>query len=397
MGVYFAPRQSAPWWAEPLTQLLGGQINAMMDRTQEAKKVEGQRAFAGMLSQLAQQNPDLSETELYTRAMADPSYSRAGEQGQGMLKQIMAAREKERGERELLALAAGNDPRSLALRAAVAAQKNGLNGKDVMGLYAPTLTSRNINLGDKAISQSVNPITGQVVGDSLEERIGVDPTSAAKIAYEKGRDNMEYGFKNRELAQRGDQFGQKLTYDRDRDAMDYALKREELGQRGDQFGQKLTYDRDRDAHSDGLKLLELAQRGYETIQGADGQVYFVNPARGTVKPSGMLALAKESTDPAMKIVPDLIKTHAALSASLDPEAQKQAQMVWTILQPILQRMQGGVVVPASEGASRSTAPVSKAPASGDGQPAVDAQFRALMLQKGWSPQEIDAFLAKKKK
>ena len=353
MGVYFAPRQSAPWWAEPLTQLLGGQINAMMDRTQEAKKVEGQRAFAGMLSQLAQQNPDLSETELYTRAMADPSYSRAGEQGQGMLKQIMTAREKERGERELLALAAGNDPRSLALRAAVAAQKNGLNGKDVMGLYAPKLERQETNLGDRITDRMVDPITGEAVGDSFTEQVGVDPAVTAKIAYEKGRDNMEYGFKNRDLAQRGDQFGQKLTY-----------------------------DRDRDAHSDGLKLLELAQRGYETIQGADGQVYFVNPARGTVKPSGMLALAKESTDPAMKIVPDLIKTHAALSASLDPEAQKQAQMVWTILQPILQRMQGGVVVPASGGASGT--PVSR-----------ETKIQNMMKQTGKSRGEVEAYLKAK--
>mgnify|MGYP001183719343 CR=1 FL=1 len=353
MGVYFAPRQSAPWWAEPLTQLLGGQINAMMDRTQEAKKVEGQRAFAGMLSQLAQQNPDLSETELYTRAMADPSYSRAGEQGQGMLKQIMSAREKERGERELLALAAGNDPRSLALRAAVAAQKNGLNGKDVMGLYAPTLTSRNINLGDKAISQSINPITGQVVGDSLEERIGVDPTSAAKIAYEKGRDNMEYGFKNRELAQRGNQFGQKLTY-----------------------------DRDRDAHSDGFKLLELAQRGYETIQGADGQVYFVNPARGTVKPSGMLALAKESADPIAKAIPELLKTYATLASAspdLNPEAAKQAQVVWAILQPFLQRTQGGT----PQGGASGT-PVSR-----------ETKIQNMMKQTGKSRGEVEAYLKAK--
>ena len=58
MGV-IVTRKPDPWWAAPLTQLVTGQIDAMMDRTQEAKRVEGQRAFAGMLSQLAQQNPDL--------------------------------------------------------------------------------------------------------------------------------------------------------------------------------------------------------------------------------------------------------------------------------------------------------------------------------------------------
>ncbi len=381
MGV-IVTRRPDPWWAAPLTQLVTGQIDAMMERTQEAKKVEGQRAFAGMLSQLAQQNPDLSETELYTRAMADPSYSRAGEQGQGMLKQIMAAREKERGEQELLALAAGNDPRSLALRAAVAGRKNGLDGKDVMGLYAPKLERQETNLGDRITGRMVDPITGEAVGDSFTEQVGVDPAVTAKIAYEKGRDNMEYGFKNRELAQRGNQFGQKLAYDKDRDAIDYALKREELEQRGDQFGQKLTYDRDRDAHLDGLKLLELAQRGYETIQGADGQVYFVNPAQGTVKPSGMLALAKESADPIAKAIPELLKTYATLASAnpdLNPEAAKQAQVVWAILQPFLQRTQGG----APQGGASGT-PVSR-----------ETKIQNMMKQTGKSRGEVEAYLKAK--
>jgi NACalpha-BTF3-like transcription factor len=328
MGV-IVTRRPDPWWAAPLTQLVTGQIDAMMERTQEAKKVEGQRAFAGMLAQLAQQNPDLSETELYTRAMADPSYSRAGEQGQGMLKQIMAAREKERGERELLALAGGDDPRSRALRAAAAAQKNGLDGKDVMGLFAPKLERRTLNLGNTVKDLMTDPYTGETVGDSLVEQVGMSPDKKAQIDYEKGRDALDFGYKNR----------------------------------------------------------ELGTRGYETIQGADGQVYFVNPAQGTVKPSGMLAMAKESPDPIAKAIPELLKTYATLASAspdLNPEAAKQAQVVWAILQPFLQRTQGGVgtTQKSSNGGATSNADVEK-------------KIANVMAQTGKSREEIVAALKAK--
>jgi NACalpha-BTF3-like transcription factor len=300
----------------------------------------------------------------------------------------MAAREKERGEKELLALAAGNDPRSLALRAAVAGRKNGLDGKDVMGLYAPKLERQETNLGDRITGRMVDPITGEAVGDSFTEQVGVDPAVTAKIAYEKGRDNMEYGFKNSELAQRGNQFGQKLAYDKDRDAMDYALKREELEQRGDQFGQKLTYDRDRDAHLDGLKLLELAQRGYQLVPDANGQYVIANPAQGTMKPTGMLGpLAKESADPIAKAIPELLKTYATLASAspdLNPEAAKQAQVVWAILQPFLQRTQGGVgtTQKSSNGGATSNADVEK-------------KIANVMAQTGKSREEIVAALKAK--
>jgi hypothetical protein len=334
MGV-IVTRRPDPWWAAPLTQLVTGQIDAMMDRTQEAKKVEGQRAFAGMLSQLAQENPDLSETELYTRAMADPSYSRAGEQGAGMLKQILAAREKERAEGRFNTLVSGLDPRiGAAVRLAAAAKPLGLDSAGILSTLAPKLERQQTNLGNRITDRMVNPITGEAVGDAFTEQVGISPDKQAQIDYDKGRDALDFGYKTR----------------------------------------------------------ELATRGFQMVQGADGQWYFVNPATGAVKPSGILApLTKkpEAEDPVMKMFPELVAAYTKVAGSYDEGDKKQAAMWLNLIEPIAKRLQGAPVSPGSpQGASGI-------PAAGNGAGAGSVfrfpnEVRQSMRNRGVSEEKIAA-------
>ena len=111
------------------------------------------------------------------------------------------------------------------------------------------------------------------------------------------------------------------------------------------------------------------------------------PAAGAKKPSGILAPLKESVDPVAKTIPELVKTYAELSTkdpTINPEAAKQAQILWGIVQPFLQPVQGG----APQGASGI-------PAAGSGTGAGSVfrfpnEVRQSMRNRGVSEEKIAA-------
>ncbi len=369
MGV-IVTRRPDPWWAAPLTQLVTGQIDAMMDRTQEAKKVEGQRAFAGMLSQLAQENPDLSETELYTRAMADPSYSRAGEQGAGMLKQILAAREKERAEGRFNTLVGGLDPRiRSAVELAAAAKPLGLEPTGILSTLVPKLERQQTNLGNRITDRMVNPITGEAVGDAFTEQVGISPDKQAQIEYDTAQDKADLGYKYAALGQNERQFRENMKYNQGKDAADFERRDKDLK----------------------LRTEEAAERGFVTLTGTDGQTYFVNPGKGIVKPSGVLTALtqKETADVGIKMLPHLMAAYTKVAGSFDEGDKKQAQMWFNLIEPIIQGLQGA---PVSPGAAQGSSGI---PAAGNGAGAGKQPSRTLteadrerLRSKGWTAEQI---------
>lgn len=192
MAVYFAPRAQQPWWVAPLTQLATGQIDAMMDRTKEAKTIEAQRGMAGMLSELQKQNPGMSGSDLMTQVMSDKNFARSGEMGQKILERVMADADRKNAEAELMAM--GGDTAGM-LKPLMLAGRAGVDQRLVSELQNPKLVQRNANLGDRFIGQSINPYTGQVVGDSLDSPMGIDPGTLAQLTQKNDQFNAEMGFK----------------------------------------------------------------------------------------------------------------------------------------------------------------------------------------------------------
>lgn len=226
MAVYFAPQRQQPWWAGILTQLATGQIDAMMERTKEAKVVEAQRGLAGMVSQLQKENPGMSGSDIMAHVMGDKNYARSGDMGNKLLQTAMTEADRRSAEAELAGL--GGETAGM-LKPLILGKKMGLDAKTVSDLLNPTLVQRNSNLGNRYLGQMVNPRTGQVVGDSLDAPIGIDPGTIAQ------------------LTQKGDQFNRELGYKRDRDAQEFGLKREELldkKNKEDTTGYKMVQDVD---------------------------------------------------------------------------------------------------------------------------------------------------------
>lgn len=178
MAVYFAP-QRTPWWAGPLGQLITGQIDAMMDRTKEAKNVEARRGFAGAISQLAQENPEWSGSQLHTQGMALPEFARAGEYGEKMLGQLAQNREMELAKANMFG--DENDPNSGMFKKLYYGNVAGIKPEYI----SPKLESENLNLGDRTLSRAWNPHTGQTVSEQ-EYKAGVEPGVTARLAQELG-------------------------------------------------------------------------------------------------------------------------------------------------------------------------------------------------------------------
>lgn len=154
MAVYFAP-QKTPWWAGPLGQLITGQIDAMMDRTKEAKNVEARRGFAGAISQLAQENPEWSGSQLHTQGIALPEFARAGEYGEKMLGQLAQNRETELAKANMFG--DESDPNSGMFKKLYYGNVAGIKPEYI----SPKLESENLNLGDRTLSRAWNPHTAR--------------------------------------------------------------------------------------------------------------------------------------------------------------------------------------------------------------------------------------------
>lgn len=191
MAVYFAP-QRTPWWAGPLGQLITGQIDAMMDRTKEAKNVEARRGFAGAISQLAQEHPEWSGSQLHTQGMALPEFARAGEYGEKMLGQLAQSREMELAKANMFG--DENDPNSGMFKKLYYGNVAGIKPEYI----SPKLESENLNLGDRTLSRAWNPHTGQTVSEQ-EYKAGVEPGVTARLAQELGIHKDKMGLEGRKL------------------------------------------------------------------------------------------------------------------------------------------------------------------------------------------------------
>lgn len=182
MAVYYAP-QRTPWWAGPLGQLVTGQIDAMMGRTNEARKAESQQKFAGALSQLAQENPDLTSEQLFAQGMGLPGFHQSGDTGMKVLDQISKGRAKELAERNLFSSVGGDDSGIMNFaRQAVYMKELGLPIEAFMERQMPKLDKREFDLGDRYVGQSVDPYSGKVKGDEFNQAIGVSPDTRATVA-----------------------------------------------------------------------------------------------------------------------------------------------------------------------------------------------------------------------
>ena len=156
-----------------------------MDRTKEAKNIEARRSFAGAISQLAQENPEWSGSQLHTQGIALPEFARAGEYGEKMLGQLAQNREMELAKANMFG--DENDPNSGMFKKLYYGNVAGIKPEYI----SPKLESENLNLGDRILSRAWNPHTGQTVSEQ-EYKAGVEPGVTARLAQELGihKDNM---------------------------------------------------------------------------------------------------------------------------------------------------------------------------------------------------------------
>ena len=178
MAVYFAPQRD-PWWSGPLAQLLTGQIDAMMQRGQKAREIEGQRAFASGLADYSKSNPDAGPMDILTAAMQMKGFENSGETGKLALNQMIEERKRQLAERNLFSQVGGDQ--SGILRTLYNAQQAGLPVDKVGEYVYPKGQMQTLNLGNKIVSSLLNPHTGNIMGTPASYDIGIDPGTQAQI------------------------------------------------------------------------------------------------------------------------------------------------------------------------------------------------------------------------